>query len=87
MVALNTTPLYEIIPLCPHIPQSCVGPRGLPGVQGDDGPIGTGTDDSWYDVSPSRNWKECTWESSDGSDSGTLYVTIYLFLDPAFKES
>ncbi|XP_071825998.1 collagen triple helix repeat-containing protein 1-like [Apostichopus japonicus] len=74
---LNVFLFLSFLVLSGNGSQSCVGPRGLPGVQGDDGPIGTGTDDSWYDVSPSRNWKECTWESSDGSDSGTLYTCSF----------
>ncbi|KAJ8036217.1 Collagen triple helix repeat-containing protein 1 [Holothuria leucospilota] len=57
--------------------QSCVGPRGPPGPQGDVGDVGSGTDDAWYDVTPSRNWKECVWKSETGTDNGVVYTCSF----------
>ncbi|XP_030828184.1 collagen triple helix repeat-containing protein 1 [Strongylocentrotus purpuratus] len=58
--------------------QQCVGPEGLPGPEGDEGSQGSGTDGTWYDVmNANRNWRQCTFTSASGSDSGTIYTCSF----------
>ena len=58
------------------------GPKGEPGVQGPTGQKGQRGEKGESEntgasqLSSHMNWKECTWKSGDGKDSGVIQVII-----------
>ncbi|XP_070539763.1 collagen triple helix repeat-containing protein 1-like [Ptychodera flava] len=58
----------------PSTESACSGPKGPVGPDGAAGSKGTGTNDNWYVVTQSRNWRQCAWNYADGRDSGVIYT-------------
>ncbi|XP_072021039.1 collagen triple helix repeat-containing protein 1-like [Amphiura filiformis] len=53
-----------------YVNAECVGQKGTRGPTGAKGVTGDEALD-WYRA-PRKNWRQCTWTSSDGRDSGTI---------------
>ncbi|XP_072020469.1 collagen triple helix repeat-containing protein 1-like [Amphiura filiformis] len=62
--------LYFVVPTARS---ECQGPQGAAGPAGPPGPQGNGTNATWYDISPRRNWKQCTYSHlNNGNDYDTV---------------